>query len=280
VGNTSSDLSRCLDSLRARRILEGVLEVKERQLRSAFELLYDAASHDGTEPFPREFLERLARIIPADAIVGYHDAFVGTGGRTVEAVEIPAGAVSVEILENAFRLSSEDPLNHCRRAREHRVLKLSDFFTPRQLRKLDHYWAVWHPLGIDDSLRVWLPAPAGRTRTLYLERSKRQFTESDRSLLEVLRPSLVRLLGAALARRKPSDGRRTPLTNRESEILEWVARGKTTREIAAALFLSPHTVRKHVENILEKLQVETRSAAVARAGVLLRSAPGQAAQLD
>jgi DNA-binding CsgD family transcriptional regulator len=257
-----------------------VFEIKERELRSAFELVYDAASYEGTEPFPREFLERLARLIPADALVGYHEAVVGRFAPTLEVVELPSDAVTVEIAKNGARLSRQDPLNHCRCAREHRVLKLSDFLTRRQLQKLEHFSAVWRPLGIDDSLRVFLPAPAGRTRTLYLERSKRQFTESERSLLEVLRPSLIRLLQAALSRRQPSDGRRSPLTNRETEILGWIARGKTTREIAAELFLSPHTVRKHVENILEKLQVDNRSAAVARAGAYLRRAPGHGWQLD
>jgi DNA-binding CsgD family transcriptional regulator len=54
------------------------------------------------------------------------------------------------------------------------------------------------------------------------------------------------------------------LTPREKEILQWIGRGETTREIAATLVLSPHTVRKHVEHILEKLAVRTRSEAVAR----------------
>ena len=55
------------------------------------------------------------------------------------------------------------------------------------------------------------------------------------------------------------------LTRRETEILGWIARGRTSREIAAILVISPYTVRKHVEHILEKLEVSTRSAAVARA---------------
>jgi DNA-binding CsgD family transcriptional regulator len=57
----------------------------------------------------------------------------------------------------------------------------------------------------------------------------------------------------------------SPLTRREAEILGWIADGKTTREIATILVVSPHTVRKHIEHILEKLDVRTRSAAVARA---------------
>ena len=53
------------------------------------------------------------------------------------------------------------------------------------------------------------------------------------------------------------------LTPREAEVLGWIARGKTNVEIAALLFVSGHTVRKHVENIFEKLGVHTRTAAAA-----------------
>lgn len=52
-----------------------------------------------------------------------------------------------------------------------------------------------------------------------------------------------------------------PLTARESEVLSWVARGKTNRDIAEILGMSPRTVNKHLEHIFEKLGVETRTAA-------------------
>lgn len=55
-----------------------------------------------------------------------------------------------------------------------------------------------------------------------------------------------------------------PLTRREREILEWVDRGKTNAEIAQILWLSPGTVRKHLENTYAKLGVHTRTAAVTR----------------
>ncbi len=55
------------------------------------------------------------------------------------------------------------------------------------------------------------------------------------------------------------------LTGREAEVLGWVARGKTNAEIAAALFISPLTVRTHLEHIFEKLGVRTRTAAAAYA---------------
>jgi DNA-binding CsgD family transcriptional regulator len=53
------------------------------------------------------------------------------------------------------------------------------------------------------------------------------------------------------------------LTAREAEVLRWIARGKTNQEIAIILGLQAATVKKHVEHILMKLSVETRTAAAA-----------------
>jgi len=55
------------------------------------------------------------------------------------------------------------------------------------------------------------------------------------------------------------------LTRREGEVLAWVSRGKTNRDISAILGMSPRTVQKHVEHIFQKLGVETRTAAAAKA---------------
>ena len=60
------------------------------------------------------------------------------------------------------------------------------------------------------------------------------------------------------------------LTARESEVLLWVARGKTNRDIAEILGMSPRTVNKHLEHIFEKLGVETRTAAAAAASRALK----------
>jgi len=54
------------------------------------------------------------------------------------------------------------------------------------------------------------------------------------------------------------------LTNREAEVLQWIAQGKTNNDIASILGTSPRTVQKHVERLFQKLNVETRIAAVAR----------------
>ena len=52
------------------------------------------------------------------------------------------------------------------------------------------------------------------------------------------------------------------LTQRESEILCWVAEGKTNPEIGTILSISPRTVQKHLERVYKRLGVENRHAAM------------------
>lgn len=58
---------------------------------------------------------------------------------------------------------------------------------------------------------------------------------------------------------------RVPLTKRETEVLLWLARGKSNRDIAQILNISYRTIDKHLEQIYPKLGVETRTSAVAMA---------------
>jgi DNA-binding NarL/FixJ family response regulator len=82
------------------------------------------------------------------------------------------------------------------------------------------------------------------------------------------------VFGAALARRIAeffTSGPAGPetafpqLTAREREVLELVAAGRSNAQIAAALYLSPKTVRNVVSNVLTKLQVTDRAQAIVRA---------------
>jgi DNA-binding NarL/FixJ family response regulator len=58
---------------------------------------------------------------------------------------------------------------------------------------------------------------------------------------------------------------RVPLTKRETEVLLWLSRGKSNRDIAQILAVSYRTINKHLEQIYPKLGVETRTSAVAMA---------------
>jgi DNA-binding CsgD family transcriptional regulator len=97
--------------------------------------------------------------------------------------------------------------------------------------------------------------------SIYLERSGGNYTDREVTLFSLLRPHFVRMRDNASSRQR-LNGHRS-LTAREAEVLGWIARGRTNAEIARLLFISPHTVRKHIENIFEKLDVRTRTAAAA-----------------
>ena len=83
----------------------------------------------------------------------------------------------------------------------------------------------------------------------------------------MLAPSVTRRLLDKYAGRLPSGEDPVPqalhtLTEREVEVLKLVARGMANRDIAKELFISENTVKNHVRNILEKLQLHSRMEAV------------------
>jgi len=82
----------------------------------------------------------------------------------------------------------------------------------------------------------------------------------------VSRAMAARLL-AELARRGPVSAvvRRAALTLREREVLEQVAEGRTSDEVAAALDIPESAVKSHLKRILEKLHLESRAQAALRA---------------
>jgi DNA-binding NarL/FixJ family response regulator len=73
------------------------------------------------------------------------------------------------------------------------------------------------------------------------------------------------LMQVRAAAAPPSRLSQAALTPREAEVLSWLAKGKTNRDMAEILGMSPRTVNKHLEHVFEKLGVETRAAAAALA---------------
>lgn len=73
---------------------------------------------------------------------------------------------------------------------------------------------------------------------------------------------IARKVVAAFQGKPAGNGEISELSNREREILEQLAKGLMYKEIAAALFISAETVRKHVYHIYEKLHVTNRVEAV------------------
>jgi two-component system, NarL family, response regulator LiaR len=81
----------------------------------------------------------------------------------------------------------------------------------------------------------------------------------------VIDPQLVVALAEELSGASERDRKSETLTARELEVLQLLAFGHTNKDIAEQLFISPDTVKTHLEHIFEKLGTSDRTAAVAEA---------------
>jgi DNA-binding NarL/FixJ family response regulator len=77
--------------------------------------------------------------------------------------------------------------------------------------------------------------------------------------------NLLRLIEGEVGSDQAVLKQKLAVTEREAEVLLWIARGKSNRDIAEILSLSPRTVNKHLEQIYAKLGVENRTSAAALA---------------
>jgi DNA-binding CsgD family transcriptional regulator len=221
--------------------------------RAALDLLREAGAVGGTDPFPEHVLEGLRRLIPCD-VVAYHEGPVSQ--PAVAYAGEPRGQVTQAIRDAHERLVGQDVLTPVEGAR-----KYSDYLSQRQFHRLAFYHEVARPLGVEDMIRLWIEPTGSENSRLEFDRPDWGFRERDRALLDLLLPHFRQLRRNAAARRRPR--RRAVLTTREHEVLELVAQGRTNAEVARILWISPGTVRKHLENVYEKLGVHTRTAAVA-----------------
>ncbi|MFC2031203.1 LuxR C-terminal-related transcriptional regulator, partial [Chloroflexota bacterium] len=78
------------------------------------------------------------------------------------------------------------------------------------------------------------------------------------------RPTTMVAPGPSSAVRRPSSAQVEPLSEREIEVLQLIAEGLTNPEIASRLFISLNTVKAHCRNIYGKLNVHSRTQAIAR----------------
>jgi DNA-binding CsgD family transcriptional regulator len=140
------------------------------------------------------------------------------------------------------------------------VMMTEDFYGTRQWHSTGMYTDYLRPGGTDRSLIMPLPGPPGIARRLLFARGPgRPFSDKHRSAATLLQPHIADALRLH-ARRAATRS----LTARQRELLQLVAAGHTNRVIARQLGLSPGTVRKHLENTFARLDVASRTEAIAK----------------
>jgi DNA-binding CsgD family transcriptional regulator len=126
-----------------------------------------------------------------------------------------------------------------------------DYVLPRDVQSWLHQCAAGQP-GTEPSIKLVARASSAAMRLLYIG----QIGPDE---------YLLRLLEGEIDDDRTLLKQKLTVTEREAEVLLWIARGKSNRDIAEILDLSPRTVNKHLEQIYAKLGVENRASAAALA---------------
>jgi DNA-binding CsgD family transcriptional regulator len=253
------------------------VSLSDGDVRDVLAFLYQAGEVDGAEVFTESVLAAFFGLIPSDGGACCNEfSELDPRSRPERRTVLDFGTVDC-----AWTTATECPWTDefdevCRLfvAKEEAIppqprfmltpLRISDVLTYREQRARALWRHVERHTG-EDSVWVWLPAlEEGVLRRISFGAEKRGgITDRDVRILELLTPHLVQLYRRAGRRRSaPSDT--NGLTPREHEVMSLVGAGKTNQEIARILWLSPNTVRKHLENVFEKVGVTNRTAAVAR----------------
>ena len=244
--------------------------VTSADCRAILEFLADTRDLDPETPYSPAFVGHLEALIAGAANPLYRENDLA-GRRSPFMVD--ANGEYVDDEDELYWTVGPDAITQYRRATgDLSAARLSDVVAWRRYRESPVYHEYFAPGGVGHMLDIGLPARPGWQRTLLFckPREDRDFAERDRDVVELLRPHLhAREARAALRRRLLEDGmaddehsdRRVPLTIREREIVFLAAQGKSNAAIAVDLWITPGTVKKHLENVYQKLGVTNRAAA-------------------
>ena len=232
--------------------------LSEREAHLALDVVAAATSGGEGRPFGLETLDAIVAAVPADEAAYVEWRY---GDRDCS-VRITRGRAEPPWLGKAVAATCASyPLRDLDHSRSVEPLRISDIVSRARFRQSPFYAVVMRPLGREHELKLWLPAPPGHAHYFELERGPgRDFGERERALLSLLRPYLARVRSRCERRLHAPD-----LTARELDVLALVAQGLTNREISGRLFISPATVRTHLEHIYDKLGVRSRAGAVTAA---------------
>jgi DNA-binding CsgD family transcriptional regulator len=233
-------------------------------------IIAESASGTIEEPVPRQALEMIRRLIPCDVAAVFDGP---PGGRDIRAWSSgwspPWTTEDRQVIRRYRFQMALGPTPATIRG----PIRITDMMSQAQYRGTDIYQLVGRSHGVEFSMEFWIPGRAGRIRALNFDSSRHDFSDRDRDVVEVLGRHLAAVLGR-FDPQLPATPARQNVTSRQAEILALVADGRTNRQIAEALSISPLTVKKHLENAFSLMGVNSRAAAIAVLYERVRSGSG------
>lgn len=245
-------------------------QLREGDADQMMRVIADAHHDDPGAGMPWALLEGLAQLIPSDSISYQHHDVAGRSTLAIQGVDdaltrsgpdrdtLPTEEES----EPFWDLFWQAPCSWPQRSGDLRtVIMLTDFLPTRREQLADPMLREVHT-DVRHELMLSLPAePRHARRIIFVRTDDAPFTERDRQVVSLMRPYVHELWLDAERRR----GAAPRLSSREWEVLVLVGGGLTHAEVADVLFISPATVRKHMEHVRERLGVHSAAAAAALA---------------
>lgn len=218
---------------------------------SAIRALLDRAAHAEEVPPTAEtivdLLRSLAALVRCD-VAFWHWLSLRPAVRTYAYVEDPAMVTFIPELEPWLAHLPEHPIMS---GRYGPVVSISDVLSDREFRNTWLYQEVFRIDGLQHEIGVEMPRLAGERNMIVLSRERRDFSDRDHDVLELMRPHLACAL-------RQVHGPPRPLTRRQTEVMDLVADGLSDAQIARRLGLSESTVGKHLEHIYTRTGSHTR----------------------
>src|ERR1700733_6428854 len=256
--------------------------VSLEKLQRAAQLIDALADLDQPGKLPEIVLPGVADLVECD-IVTYNE-IPSAPGQAGYYLDYPHGCITpAGLMAFEAHLQEHPLLIHYRAGGVGEPAKISDFLSQERFHRLGLYSEFFRDIPVEYQIAFSLPDNQdGHLTAIALNRAGIDFSEDDRAVLKALSAPLGNALrrardrqsaGAALAT-AGADGL-AALTDREVQVLQLAARGRTNKAIARTFDVSPRTIAKHLEHIYRKLGVTSRAAAVYRAVGPAR--PGQVA---
>jgi DNA-binding CsgD family transcriptional regulator len=170
------------------------VRLRRSDLEAVLRLVHDAGELATDEtPFGAETLARFADVIPCDEINVFEVDRVRRRNLPLDGWQD----------DRWWEIAHQHPVCHyVEETGDFRALKVSDFLTRAQLHSLEFYDECFRPFGLEDLMVLPLPSPPWHELGFNLARSRRDFSERDRDVLDLLSPHFLHLTRTIALRRR------------------------------------------------------------------------------
>jgi DNA-binding CsgD family transcriptional regulator len=162
--------------------------LRRRDIEAMLGFVREISSAHDIETFRSRLTARIVRVVPADVTTYFEIDY--RRRRLATVVAHPHGAPAPAVAAAVVRSMHQLPLFSSYTRGNGSAVKVSDFLTRRQFHRLALYDGYFRPMGLEHQMAKGLPGPDGLVTGIAVSRRRRDFSEDERLLLNLLGPHL------------------------------------------------------------------------------------------